>query len=117
KEAADKLPGNPIVLYHYGMAEHQSENAAAAKTLLQSSLKLSDTYPGAEEAKKVLATLLMWRVKHPAVLTQAASRMRRRAMPRDESRSWPAVVGGCNEPNYAPPVRECFKELVVDEAL
>ena len=57
KEAADKLPGNPIVLYHYGMAEHQSGNAAAAKTLLQSSLKLSDTYPGAEEAKKVLATL------------------------------------------------------------
>ena len=31
--------------------------SAAAKTLLQSSLKLSDTYPGAEEAKKVLATL------------------------------------------------------------
>jgi len=38
-------------------------------------------------------------------------------MPRDESRSWPAAVGGCNEPNYAPPVRECFKEFVVDEAL
>ena len=55
KEAAEKLPSDPIVQYHYGMAQHKNGNPDAAKKILAGSLKLSSNYPGADEARKVLS--------------------------------------------------------------
>jgi tetratricopeptide (TPR) repeat protein len=55
KEAAEKLPSDPIVQYHYGMAQHKNGNPAAAKKILAASLKLNSNYPGADEARKVLS--------------------------------------------------------------
>jgi hypothetical protein len=57
KEAAEKLPDNPVVQYHYGMAQHKNGDKAGAKKSLQTSLKLSQSFPGVEEAKKVLKEL------------------------------------------------------------
>jgi predicted Zn-dependent protease len=50
KEAAEKMPDNPTVLYHYGMALHKNGDLAAAKKTLQASLKLKSDFPGAVEA-------------------------------------------------------------------
>jgi tetratricopeptide (TPR) repeat protein len=55
KDAAEKLPSDPVVQYHYGMAQHKNGNPEAAKKILAASLKLNPNYPGAEEAKKVLS--------------------------------------------------------------
>ena len=57
KEAAEKLPDNPIVQYHYGLAQQKNGDVAGAKKSLQSSLKLSQDFPGADEARKVLKEL------------------------------------------------------------
>ncbi len=57
REAAEKLPDNPVVQYHYGMAQHKNGDKAGAKRSLQASLKLSENFPGADEAKKVLNEL------------------------------------------------------------
>lgn len=57
KEAAEKLPTQPIVLYHYGMAQHKNGDATAAKKALQAALKLNQNFPGSDEAKKVLEGL------------------------------------------------------------
>ena len=52
KEAADKLPNEPVVQFHYGMAQYKNGNAAGARTALQTSLKLSKDFTGSEEAQK-----------------------------------------------------------------
>ncbi len=57
KDAAERLPDNPIVKYHYGMALLKNGDKAGAKEALESSLKLSATYPGAEDAKQALKAL------------------------------------------------------------
>ncbi len=57
KEAADKLPNDPVVQFHYGMAQYKNGNAAGARTALQTSLKLSKDFTGSEEAKKTLGGL------------------------------------------------------------
>ena len=57
KEAVDKLPNEPVVQFHYGMAQYKNGNAAAAKKALQASLKLSKDFSGSEEAQQTLAGL------------------------------------------------------------
>lgn len=57
REASEKLPNNSLVLYHYGMALYKSENKPAARTALETSLKLNANHPGAAEAKATLAEL------------------------------------------------------------
>jgi len=57
KEAAEKLPDNPVVQYHYGMAQYKNGDATAAQKSLETALKLSPTFPGADEARKTLAEL------------------------------------------------------------
>ena len=57
KEAAEKLPNEPVVNYHYGMAEHKNGDAMRAKKALQTALKLSQNFPGADEAKKTMEGL------------------------------------------------------------
>ena len=57
KEAAEKLPNEPAVQYHYGMAQAKSNNGAEAKKALQTALKLNAGFEGAEEARKTLEGL------------------------------------------------------------
>ncbi len=57
KEAVEKLPKEPKIQYHYGMAQYKNGDAAGAKKTLQASLKLSQTFTGSEEARKTLARL------------------------------------------------------------
>ena len=57
KEAADKLPNEPLVLYHLGMAQAKNGNAVAAKHSLQTALKLNQHFSGADEAKKTIQRL------------------------------------------------------------
>ena len=57
KEAVEKLPKEPTVQYHYGMAQYKNGDATGAKKTLQASLKLSQNYLGSEEARKTLAGL------------------------------------------------------------
>ena len=52
--AAEKLPDNPIVQYHFGMAQQKNGDVAGARKSLRASLKLSQTFPGAGEAKRIL---------------------------------------------------------------
>ena len=57
KEAVEKSPNNPIIHYHYALAQQKNGDLAGAKKSLQASLKLSETFPGAEDAKKILNEL------------------------------------------------------------
>ncbi|HEV8326517.1 MAG TPA: tetratricopeptide repeat protein [Nitrospiraceae bacterium] len=57
KEAAEKLPNEPIVHFHHGMAQYKNGNPVGAKKSLQAALKLNQSFPGSEEAKKTLAGL------------------------------------------------------------
>ena len=57
KEAADKLANDPVVQFHYGMAQYKNGDQAGAKEALQTSLKLSKDFSGSEEAQKTLAGL------------------------------------------------------------
>jgi Flp pilus assembly protein TadD len=57
KESSEKLGENPVVRYHLGMAYYKNGDKDQAKRELKTSLKLNTNYPGAEEAKKVLAEL------------------------------------------------------------
>jgi Flp pilus assembly protein TadD len=54
REAAEKLPENPLVQYHFGMAQRNNGDMAGARRSLRASLKLSQTFPGADEARKTL---------------------------------------------------------------
>lgn len=57
KEAVEKLPNEPVVHFHYGMAQQKSGDTAGAKKALQTALKLSQNFPGADEAKKTMEGL------------------------------------------------------------
>jgi tetratricopeptide (TPR) repeat protein len=57
KEAAEKMPNEPVAHYHLGMAQSKNGDAASAKKSLQSALKLSQSFPGSEEARKTLEGL------------------------------------------------------------
>lgn len=57
KEAAEKLPNEAIVQFHYGMALFKNGNKPEAIKSLERSLQLNANHPGAAEAKATLATL------------------------------------------------------------
>jgi tetratricopeptide (TPR) repeat protein len=57
REAAEKLPDNPEVLYHLGMAQKELGKAAEARASLEKSLKVNPSFPGADEARTALASL------------------------------------------------------------
>ncbi len=57
KEAVEKLTNEPLIQYHYGMAQYKNGDATGAKKSLQAALKLSQNFPGSEEAQKTLAGL------------------------------------------------------------
>ena len=55
--AARKLPDQATVRYHYGAALHRAGEISRAKAELGAALKLSDEFPGADKAKKMLAEI------------------------------------------------------------
>ena len=56
-EAAEKLKDNPVVQYHFGMAQYKKGNTVEAKKALEAALKLNANFPGADEAKTTLNSL------------------------------------------------------------
>ncbi|TKB60178.1 MAG: tetratricopeptide repeat protein [Nitrospira sp.] len=57
KEATDKLPNEPLAHYHLGMAQAKTNDATAAKHSLQTALRLSAHFPGADEARTTMERL------------------------------------------------------------
>jgi len=57
REAVDKDPQNPNYQYHLGLAYAKSGDRRKAKEALQRALAIKADFSGAEDAKKVLATL------------------------------------------------------------
>jgi tetratricopeptide (TPR) repeat protein len=57
KESAEKIPDNPVVRYHLGMACYKKGDVPCAKEALQQALRLSRDFPEAEEAKQTLAEI------------------------------------------------------------
>ena len=57
KEATDKLPDNPVISYHYGMALHKSGDKTGAKNALEKALRHNSDFPGSDEAKRTIAEL------------------------------------------------------------
>ena len=57
QESADRLPDQPEVLYHLGMAQYMAGRAAEAAANLTTALALRDDFPGSESARARLAVL------------------------------------------------------------
>ena len=57
KDCLAKLPDNPLVLYHLGMAYYKNGDKDPARETLQQALQLNQNFPGAQEARKVLQKL------------------------------------------------------------
>jgi tetratricopeptide (TPR) repeat protein len=57
QEAAEKLPENPVVQYHLGMAQFKNGDRQKGKKALEAAFQLSPNFPGSEEAKATLEVL------------------------------------------------------------
>jgi Flp pilus assembly protein TadD len=57
KESAEKIPDNPLIRYHLGMACYKKGDVPCAKEALQQALRLSRDFPQAEEAKQTLGEI------------------------------------------------------------
>jgi Flp pilus assembly protein TadD len=57
KEAVEKLPNEPVIHFHLGMALNKGGDVAGAKRSLQNSLRLKPNFQGAEEAGNILSKL------------------------------------------------------------
>lgn len=55
--AIDKSPANPSFQYHLGLAYSQTGDKAAARQALERALKLKSDFEGADDAKRLVATL------------------------------------------------------------
>ncbi|MGH7928230.1 MAG: tetratricopeptide repeat protein, partial [Candidatus Binatia bacterium] len=57
EDSSEKLNnGDAVVLYHLGMAYHRDGRNAQARDTFDRALKLNKDFPGAEEARKLLAS-------------------------------------------------------------
>jgi len=54
KESNKYLPNHPIVLYHLGAAQLAAGNSTAGRETLRRALGLSQNFPGADEARRLL---------------------------------------------------------------
>ena len=52
-----KIPDNPSVNYHLGLAYFKKGEHEQARTYLEKALSIDENFDGAQEAKKVLADL------------------------------------------------------------
>ena len=57
KEAAEKLPNQPLIRYHLGMAYYKNGNRDLAKRELTEALKIDPKFQGADEARATLNAL------------------------------------------------------------
>jgi tetratricopeptide (TPR) repeat protein len=57
KESAAKLPNEPMIRYHLGMAYHKKGDAAMARQELRRALSIKSDFEGADEARKTLAAM------------------------------------------------------------
>jgi putative PEP-CTERM system TPR-repeat lipoprotein len=57
KDCVEKNPQSPIYQYHLGMSYEKIGNKANAKASLSEALRLSTNFPGADEARSILARL------------------------------------------------------------
>jgi Flp pilus assembly protein TadD len=57
KEANEKIPNNPVIKYHLGMAYYKNGENELAKNELKKALELDPKFPGAEEAKNTLTKI------------------------------------------------------------
>ena len=56
-DALEKSPENPAIIYHLGMAYYKKGDKERAGKELQEALSVSETFDGAEEAKRILSGL------------------------------------------------------------
>jgi len=57
KEASSLLPQDPVILYHLGVGYYKNNNPKDAKNALQSSLNISTSFRGADQAAEILKKL------------------------------------------------------------
>jgi Tfp pilus assembly protein PilF len=57
QEAEEKVPNEPLIKYHLGMAYLKNENRELAKKTLAEALKLRSDFFGAEEARVTLQNI------------------------------------------------------------
>jgi Tfp pilus assembly protein PilF len=57
QKGVEKLPEHPEVRYHLGMAQFKKGETGQAKKTLETALKLSPNFQGADQAKATLQTL------------------------------------------------------------
>ncbi len=53
-DAAEKMPRNPTVLYHLGLAHWKNDNRDQALAALHDALEIKDAFPERQEAKELL---------------------------------------------------------------
>ena len=58
KQAAEKLPNNPTVLYQYGMVLQKKGDTPRAIKSLRASLRLNESFSEVEKARETLERLL-----------------------------------------------------------
>jgi tetratricopeptide (TPR) repeat protein len=51
----EKIPENPIVHYHLGLAYYKKDDKTKAKMALEKALSVDENFNGAQEAKRILA--------------------------------------------------------------
>ena len=57
REAAQKQPQNPVYRYHLGAAYAKAKDPKNAVMELEAALKISATFLGADEARKLVASI------------------------------------------------------------
>jgi len=57
RDSVEAQPNNPLAHYHLGMAYYKSGNTTLAQAALQHALRLSQDFPGAQEARHILTQL------------------------------------------------------------
>jgi TolA-binding protein len=56
-DSAQKLPNNPEIQYHLGMAQAKMNQSAEAKHTLERALAMSSNFAGRDEAQKARSQL------------------------------------------------------------
>jgi tetratricopeptide (TPR) repeat protein len=78
EESADKLPDNPTIQFHLGMAHYMLGEEEPARIALQKATEASADFPGKDEARQRLALLAMdAKAGNPAVRTELENYLRK----------------------------------------
>jgi tetratricopeptide (TPR) repeat protein len=135
EESTDKLPDNPTIQFHLGMAHYMLGEEEPARIALQKAADASADFPGKDEARQRLALLAMdARGGNPAVRTELENYLRKQpddpaalmrlgeVQQRDGAvdqavKTYEKVVA--NDPLYAPATRQLallYGQLSTDSA-